>query len=352
MPIYLTGPYEGAPFGLSIVTQAIAGPFNLGTIVTRAKLEVDPHTAQVTITTDPLPQIIKGVPTDLRSIYAVIDRPGFTFNPTNCTPQESFATMWGTSVPGESEPAQKAGASSRFAVGGCRALTYTPTVSVSTAAHTSRLTGASLKVKIGYPHGALGKQSWFHEAKFVFPKQLPARLTTIQKACDSAIFQANRASCPAHSVIGHAVVHTPVLPVPLEGPVYFVSHAGASFPDAVMVLSGDNVTIEVTGETLIRKGITSATFRGLPDVPFETIEVMLPSGEFSEFGSVLPAKAHNSFCGQKLVIPTSLVAQNGLEINKNTAISVTGCPKKVKHKAAGKKKNRGKTKGGRKGAKH
>ena len=80
--IFLTGPYEGAPFGLSIVTRVLAGPFDLGTIVTRARIEVDPHTAQVTVTTDPLPQIIKGVPTDIRAIHAVIDRAGFMFNPT------------------------------------------------------------------------------------------------------------------------------------------------------------------------------------------------------------------------------------------------------------------------------
>ena len=88
-PIYLTGPYKGAPFGLSIVTPVIAGPFNLGTIVTRASIAVDPYTAQITVTTDPLPQIVNGVPTDLREVDAVIDRPGFMFNPTNCTPKHS-----------------------------------------------------------------------------------------------------------------------------------------------------------------------------------------------------------------------------------------------------------------------
>jgi hypothetical protein len=333
VPIYLTGPYKGAPFGLSIVTPVIAGPFNLGTIVTRAKLEVDPHTAQVTIVTDPLPQIVKGVPTDLRSIYAVIDRPGFTFNPTNCESQESTGAVTGAAAPGAAEPAQSAAVSSRFALGGCRGLTFSPTLSVSTAAKASRLNGASLKFKISYPHDAFAKQSRFREAKFTFPKQLPARLPTLHQACDAKIFEGTRGSCPKHSVIGHAVVHTPVLPVPLEGPVYFVSHKNASFPDAVMVLSGDNVTIELKGETLIRNGITSATFRSLPDAPFETFEVTLPSGEFSEFGEFLPARANNSFCGQKLKMPTLLVSQNGLELNSSTPISVTGCPRAHKHKA-------------------
>lgn len=341
VPIYLTGPYKGAPFGLSIATPVIAGPFNLGTIVTRAKVEVDPHTARVTVATDPLPQIVKGVPTDLRSIYAVIDRPNFAFNPTNCEPQESSALVTGTGVPGASEPGQAAVASSRFAVGGCRGLGFRPTLSVSTGAKTSRLNGASLKFKITYPRGSFSKQAWFREAKFVFPKQLPARLPTLHQACDATIFETSRASCPKHSVIGHAVVHTPVLPVPLEGSVYFVSHKNAAFPDAVMVLTGDNVTVELKGETLIRNGITSATFRGLPDVPFETFEVTLPAGEFSEFGGFLPAKAHESFCGQNLKMPTLLVAQNGLEVSKSTQIAVTGCRKAHKHHA---KKTRGKKK--------
>ncbi len=92
----LDGPYEGAPFGLSIVVPVIAGPFNLGTIVTRASIAVDPHTAQLTVTTDPLPQIVDGIPTDLRTINAVIDRPEFMFNPTNCSPMAFSGTATST----------------------------------------------------------------------------------------------------------------------------------------------------------------------------------------------------------------------------------------------------------------
>jgi hypothetical protein len=129
-----------------------------------------------------------------------------------------------------------------------------------------------------------------------------------------------------------------VLPVPLQGPVYFVSYGGAAFPDAVLVLDGDNVHIELHGNTFInsRTGVTSATFRATPDVPFENIEVSLPTGPFSEFGTNL---AHGSFnfCGHKLVMPTFFKAQNGLEIHQNTPVQVTGCPKpKPKKKHAGK----------------
>lgn len=331
-PIFLTGPYEGAPFGLSIVTHVIAGPFDLGMIVTRAKIEIDPHTAQITVTTDPLPQIVDGVPTDLRLINSVIDRPGFLFNPTNCTHQEFTGTAWGTPPPGAGGPGATSSISTPFEVGSCQSLKFQPKVAVATAAKTSKANGASLSFKISYPRGAVGTQSWFNEAKFDFPKQLPARLTTIQKACLAATFEANPAACPPGSLIGHAIVHTPVLPVPLSGPVYFVSHGGAKFPDAVIVLQGDGVTVDLTGETFIngKTGITSATFANTPDVPFESIEVTVPSGPSSEFAANLPAKAKGSFCGQNLVMPTKFVAQNGLEINQKTKIAVSGCPKAKK----------------------
>jgi hypothetical protein len=174
----------------------------------------------------------------------------------------------------------------------------------------------------------MGTQSWFKYAKFELPKQLPARLTTLQKACLASVFEANPAACPPASLIGHAVVHTPVLPVPLEGSVYFVSHGGAKFPDAALVLQGYGITVDLVGETFISKtGITSATFASTPDVPFESIEVSVPQGPFSEFGANLPASAHGSFCGQKLVMPTVFKAQNGLEIHQNTPVGVTGCAK-------------------------
>jgi hypothetical protein len=330
LPIYLTGPYKGAPFGLSIVTPVIAGPFNLGTVITRASIAVDPTTAQITITTDPLPQIVEGVPTDLRSINSIIDRPNFLFNPTNCTPAQFTGTAWGTPPPGAGGPSATAPLSSHFGVGSCRELAFHPKVAVTTAAKSSKANGASLFFKISYPKGALGKEAWFNEAKFDLPKQLPARLTTIQKACLAATFESNPAACPPASLIGHAIVHTQVLPVPLAGPVYFVSHGGAKFPDAVIVLQGDGVTVNLTGETFIdgKTGITSATFRNTPDVPFENIEVTVPAGPFSEFAANLPAKAKGSFCGQKLVMPTLFKAQNGLEIHQNTTVGVTGCAKK------------------------
>jgi hypothetical protein len=358
-PIFLTGPYDGAPFGLSIVTHVIAGPFNLGTIVTRAKIEIDPQTAQITITTDPLPQVVAGVPTDLRLVDAIVDRPGFMFNPTNCEPSSFSGTAWGAPAPGGSEAGETAAISSHFGVGSCKELAFKPSFTTSTKAQASKADGTSLSFKISYPKNAQGNESWFNEAKFDIPRQLPARLSTIQQACLAATFEANRGACPKASIIGHAVVKTQVLPVPLEGPVYFVSYGGAKFPDAVLDLHGDNVHIELHGETFInnKTGVTSATFRNTPDVPFESIEVNVPAGPFSEFGTNVPEKDHYNLCHQKLTMPTLFKAQSGLEIKQNTPVTIVGCHKAKparKAKKHGKKGTRGgagKGKGGKAGGK-
>jgi hypothetical protein len=131
----------------------------------------------------------------------------------------------------------------RFQVTNCAILKFAPRFAVATSGKTSKANGAGLFFTIAYPKGTMGAQSWFKEAKFELPKQLPSRLTTLQKACLANVFEANPANCPAHSVIGHAIVHTPVLPVPLEGPAIFVSHGGEAFPSLTMVLQGYGVTV-------------------------------------------------------------------------------------------------------------
>jgi hypothetical protein len=309
--IYLTGPYRGAPFGLSIVTPVIAGPFNLGTIITRAKIAVDPNTAQVTVTSDPLPQIIDGVPTDLRSIYAVIDRPGFFFNPTNCEPQEFSGTATSAGS------AATAPLSSRFDVGSCRELPFKPSFTVSTQGRTSKANGASLTVKVTQKPG----EANIHKVQLQLPIALPSRLSTLQKACTEAQFNANPAGCPQASNIGTATAHTPVLSVPLSGPAYLVSHGAAAFPDVEFILQGEGVTILLDGKTDIKKGITYSRFETVPDAPISSFETNLPEGPHSALS------AFGNLCAQNLVMPTTIVGQNGAQVKQSTKIAVTGCGK-------------------------
>ncbi len=317
-PIYLTGPYKGAPFGLSIVVPVIAGPFNLGTVVVRAAISVDPHTAQLTISTDPLPQILDGIPTDLRQIDTVIDRPGFMFNPTDCAPME---------FSGVAQSAQGATApiSSHFQMGSCQSLTFKPNFKVSVSGRNSRARGASLDARVVYPATPLGanqasSQSNIKSVKVDLPKQLPSRLTTLQKACTAAQFESNPAGCPAASKIGSVRAITPVLPVPLTGPVYFVSHGGEAFPSLVAILQGDGVRVDLVAATFISKaGITSSTFKQIPDVPIHSFELYLPQGPFSALA------ANGNLCNDNLKMPTVFTAQNGAVIHQSTPISVNGC---------------------------
>ena len=339
-PIYLTGGYKGAPYGLSIVVPLHVGPFTLQTQVVRAKIEVNPLTTQLTVTTDPLPTIIDGIPADLRAINAVIDKPGFMFNPTGCEPSSFSGTA--TSEQGATAPI-----SSHFQMGSCRSLTFKPNFKVSTSGKTSRKDGASLDAKILYPTGALGdnqasSQSNVKMVKVDLPKQLPSRLTTLQKACPSATFEANPASCPEDSRVGSATAITPVLPVQLTGPAYFVSYGGAKFPELVVVLQGYGVTVYLHGETFISKaGITSSTFRNVPDVPITSFELKLPEGPYSALA------ANGNLCTTKLAMPTAFTGQNGAVLKQSTPISVTGCTKHKASKVKKSKKTAGKHKSGK-----
>jgi hypothetical protein len=302
-------------------------------VVVRASIAVDPHTAQLTITTDPLPSILAGVPTDLRTINAVIDRPGFMFNPTNCNPQAFSGTA--TSTAGATAPV-----STPFQVGSCQALKFAPDFKVSTSGKTSRQDGASLDAKIVYPTGVLGanqasSQANIASVKVDLPKQLPSRLTTLQKACTAAQFDVNPAGCPKESLVGSATAITPVLPVPLTGPAYFVSHGGEAFPQLIVVLRGYGVTVDLVGDTFISKaGITSSTFKQVPDVPITSFDLKLPEGKFSALASNLPESDHGNFCGQTLTMPTAFTGQNGAVINQSTPITIEGCSTSLsfKHK--------------------
>jgi hypothetical protein len=338
--VYITGPYKGAPYGLSIVNPAKAGPFDLGNVIVRAKIEVDPITAALNITTDTsgpyaIPQILDGIPLQIKHINVSINRPNFTFNPTNCAP----TAITGSLI--SSEDATDV-LSVPFQVTNCATLAFKPQFKVSTAGKTSRSNGASLSVKLSYPKAAWGTQANIKSVKVDLPRQLPSRLTTLQKACTAAVFDANPAGCPADSRIGSATATTPIIPVSLAGPAYFVSYGGAKFPELVIVLSGYGVTVDLHGETFISPaGITSSTFRTIPDVPIGAFELKLPEGPFSALG------ANKNLCTVKggLKMPTVFTAQNGLVIHQSTPIGVTGCPKakaKAKagkaHKGAKKKK--------------
>ena len=307
---YLTGPYHGAPFGLSIAVPAIAGPFDLGTVVVRAAVSVDPHTAQVTVASDPLPQVVGGVRTRTRLVNVTIDRPGFMFNPTECASQHVTANVSG---------AQGASASLSvpFQAVDCASLRFDPSLTAVVAARHSRADGASLRVLVTSGPG----QSNIGYVRVTLPKSLPSRLDTLRGACPATVFDANPAACPSGSRVGSAVAQTPVLGTPLAGPVYFVSHGGAAFPDMVAVLQGEGVTVDLVGNTAIKRGVTSTVFASVPDVPVSRFQMMLPAGPHSALA------ANGNLCKQRRKLWMSLVikGQNATRIVRRSKIVVAGC---------------------------
>jgi hypothetical protein len=340
--VYLTGAYQGAPFGLSIVSPAKAGPYDLENtrashprcdcVVVRAKVALNPETAALTVTTNPsgtpygIPPSLEGVPLQIQHINVTVTRPKFVFNPSSCKPGLAITAV----ITGSEGATQIAG--SPFQAANCALLRFSPKLSVSATGHASKRHGEGLKFKLAYPPGAFGTQAWIREAKFDIPKQMPSRLETIQQACLAATFEKDRAACPKYSVIGTAIAHTELIPEPLKGSIYFVSYGSAKFPDAVFVLKGYGITIEMHGHTFISKttGITSVTFNNPPQVPFENIEVTLPTGSYSEFGANLPHGSYD-YCGRKLTLPNTLTATNGQTTSQNTPITITGCKTPHKH---------------------
>ena len=190
----LTGPYRGAPFGLSVVVPAIAGPYNLGTVVVRAAINVDPYTAQVTITSDPLPTILQGIPLQVKTIEVTVDRSGFMLNPTNCEVSKVNGTI-------ASAQGTTAAVSSPFQAANCTNLPFAPKLTASVAGHASKADGASFDVKI--ESAGIG-QANIHKVDLQLPQALPSRLSTLQKACLAAVFESNPARRPTESVIGKA----------------------------------------------------------------------------------------------------------------------------------------------------
>ncbi len=330
--VYLTGPYDGAPFGLSVVVPAVAGPFNLGNVIVRAALRVNPNTTQVTAETPGvgqpggLPQIIDGVPLRIRTIDVTLNDPSFTLNPTSCVQMSVTGTV--TSTTGTTT-----NVSAPFEVNGCRDLPFKPALTASTQAKASRGDGASLTVKVATTPG----QANIAKVQLRLPKQLPARLATLKLACTEAQFNTNPAGCPPASNIGTATASTPILSVPLTGPAYLVSHGSAAFPDVEFVLQGEGITIVLDGKTQIKGGYTYSRFETVPDAPIGTFETTLPEGVHSALAAVLPHNSYN-LCGQSLTIPTTIVGQNGAQLTQTTKVGVTGCGKSKPRKAACRKK--------------
>lgn len=335
--VYLAGPYHGSALSIVSVTSATVGPFDLGTVVIRFALRINPITGQAEIDgsgSDPIPHILDGILVHVRDIHVYVDRPNFILNPTDCERMSIQDTITGAgadpATPADQMPVT---VSTPFQAADCQALRFKPIIKVSTSGRTSRARGASLRFKLSYPRAPQGSQANIRSVRIELPKQLPSRLLTLQKACADVVFDTDPAGCPPASRVGQARAITPVLPVPLSGPAYFVSHGGAKFPELVIVLQGYGITIDLRGETFInRRGITSSTFRSVPDQPVDTFELKLPQGPYSALA------ANGDLCRSRLRMPAVFTAQNGRTLRQAIPIGVSGCMHKrrsLRHRAKG-----------------
>jgi uncharacterized repeat protein (TIGR01451 family) len=338
---YLTGPYKGEPYGVVAVVPAIAGPFDLGTVVVRASLHIDPTDGHVTAVSDSFPTIVKGIPLRVRRVDVTLDRPNFAFNPTSCAAMAISGTLSSTG-------GLSAATSAPFQASGCQELPFKPSFKASTQGHTSKANGASLTVTVAEKSG----EANIRKVNLALPLALPSRLTTLQKACTEAQFNANPAGCPEASNVGTATAVTPVLNVPLTGPAYLVSHGSAAFPDLEFVLQGENVKIVLDGKTDIKKGITYSKFETVPDAPVSSFTTVLPEGPHSILAAngnlcanakVVTVKKRvtrrvhghprrvtvkvKKSIAQPLLMPTTITGQNGAVVTQSTKIAVSGCTK-------------------------
>jgi len=363
--VYLTGPTPvpgsppggaDAPFGLAIVTPVKAGPLDLedapeshpacDCLVIRASVQVDPGTAALTIATQPIPRMLDGIPLDIQHLNITIGEPGagggsggrFILNPTDCQPLQIAATIAGA----EGASAQ---VSSPFQLANCASLRFEPKLQALTYGNGEfRGHGASLHIELTTPPGPAGPagaagaagEANVRALKVDLPERLPARLETIQQACPEQTFGADPAACPPAAAIGTATVATPILGVPLTGPVYLVAKPPASgaranggenpqaaFPELVLALQGGGVTIELTGELYVSEAnITSVTFRALPDVPIARLDLVLPEGPRSALA------ASSSLCTKRpLTMLAAITGQNGARVKAKVTVGVAGCPR-------------------------
>ncbi len=306
--VYLTGPYKGAPFGMSVVVPEVAGPFNLGNSITRATINVNQETTRVTVASEPPLIVHGGVPVRLRKLVVNVNRQGFLVNPTNCTGMHTESML--TGVQGTT-----ATASSPFQVEKCSSLAFKPAFKAASLAKTSKANGASLETTLNLPGGGANVKS----VLVTLPAALPSRGTTLKKACLAATFDANPYACPAGSFVGGVRANSPTLKSKLKGPAILVSHANAAFPDLDLLLEAEGVRVIVKGTTNIKKSITTTNFETTPDAPVSSITVNLPLGPHSALA------AFGNICAKTLYMPTTITGQNGTVFKQKTKIVVKEC---------------------------
>jgi hypothetical protein len=296
---YLAGPYKGAPLSLATVTPALAGPFDLGTVVVRTALYVDPASARVHAVSDPFPATLRGIPIDLRSVALNLDAAGFTRNPTSCN-----ALSFSGSAPSQS---------ARFQVGDCGRLAFKPKLELALKGGAKRGAHPALAATLTYPGKA--NQANLAAATLLLPKALGL----------------DKAHLGGASARGSVKLTTPLLPGPLQGPLY-VRRAGAKAPLALIADLHGVVDVALRGRVeQTKRGELRVVFEDLPDAPISKLTLELKGGKQG-----LLQNAAN-LCAAAPRATALLDAQSGASVEQKPALA-TGCKAKKQGKGAAAKR--------------
>lgn len=302
--VYLSGPYKGAPLSFTVVTPAVSGPYDLGNVVNRVAINVDPVTAQVTAASDPLPQILAGVPLRLRSVLINLSRENFTLNPTNCNPFQVNGALSG-SEGGSTSP------SGFFQVANCDNLGFEPKLKTVLKGGTKRTAHPALTATLTQdPNG----ESNIARAVVTLPKSEFLDQSHIGTVCTRVQFAADQ--CPAASIYGHAKAITPLLDQPLSGPVYLRS-SNHTLPDLVAALKGpasQPIEIDLAGRIDSKGGGIRASFESVPDQPVSKFVLSMQGGKKGLLQNSV------NVCKGTHITKVKMVGQNGAVINPNTPL--------------------------------
>ena len=316
--VYLAGPYKGDPLSLAVVTPAVSGPYDLGNVVVRAAIEVNPTNAQITAVSDPLPQILQGIPLRLRSIQISLDRPNFALNPTNCDPFAVTSSISG----GHGAVAND---SAFYEVTNCLELGFAPNLALHLSGGLNRRGHPAIHALFTQQPG----ESNSRVVQVVLPKGEVLDNAHIGAPCTRVQFAAQ--NCPASSVLGDAEATTPLLANPLKGNVYLRSST-KGLPNLVADLRGQ-FNIELVGRIdTVNHGALRTTFESVPDAPVSSFVLNLQGGSKGLLEN------SESLCGKTKRATVHMVGQNG----KTATLS----PKLQTSCAASQKRGKGRPKGG------
>ncbi len=315
--VFLAGPYKGAPLSLAVITPAVSGPYDLGNVVVRAALHINSETAQITATSDPLPQILQGIPLRLRSVLINLNRLSFMLNPTNCNP----LAVDGQAIGDEGAIARL---SNHFEVASCTDLGFAPKLAMKLSGSVKRAGNPALTTSISYPSG--GRYANIASTTVTLPPTELIDNAHLQNPCTKVQFAEGSTpgeKCPPGSVIGSAQADTPLLDKPLQGPVYLRSapENKNGLPDLVAALNGQiDLTLDGKISTVRRRSIRTS-FATVPDAPVSHFTLSLDGGHRGLLEN------STNLCSQPLHAIAAITAQNGRTANQNPVLGIPCGPK-------------------------